>query len=429
MQRFLAAAIGFFSLTPGLAVFSVRGVGVQPLVLLLLVYAFLIPAQNGRVRIQSLIWLAVTLASSVLSTIFSQSPSWSMPFAVMQGAYVVLAAIALSGVLGVPEERQAFARGYVTAALFSSAVAFAQLVYTATTGVAITLANNVNFAIVAIYDRGAAFTPESSALASLLLPAILVCWFEHEKRAGLLAPWQRNWPALLLLALGLISTKSSSLFYAPILFVLVAAFQSSRLVEFTRTVGKVLVPLVLAAVVYLPLYGTRTVTPDAESSMAWRLMKVDAGLRIFEASPVVGAGLGLVSDGDYFESYLVIPPDLAWNTEPHKGVDSTAIRILAETGILGFAAFYYPLVVCFRRMRALCKAPAFCTIAILSLGLLFSQIFMSGYRDQIIFLLPSIAFALSGGTRVRSAARPASREEVLPGRALARSANAQHWST
>ena len=163
--------------------------------------------------------------------------------------------------------------------------------------------------------------------------------------------------------------------------------------------------------------------------MAWRLMKVDAGIRIFEANPVVGAGLGLVSDSDYFESYLVIPPDLAWNTEPRKGVDSTAIRILAETGILGLAAFYYPLVVCFRRMRTLCKAPAFGTIAILSLGLLFSQIFMSGYRDQIIFLLPSIAFAISGGTRLRPVARPSSREEVLPGRVLARSANAQHWST
>jgi len=39
MQRFLAAAIGFFSLTPGLSVVSVRGVGVQPLVILLLVMA------------------------------------------------------------------------------------------------------------------------------------------------------------------------------------------------------------------------------------------------------------------------------------------------------------------------------------------------------------------------------------------------------
>src|SRR5512146_598627 len=71
MQKFLAAAIGFFSLTPGLSVFSVRGVGVQPLVILLLVYAVLVPARNGRMRIQSLIWLSVTLASSVMSTIFS----------------------------------------------------------------------------------------------------------------------------------------------------------------------------------------------------------------------------------------------------------------------------------------------------------------------------------------------------------------------
>ena len=56
MQKFLAAAIGFFSLTPGLSVFSVRVVGIQPLVILLLVYAILVPARNGRMRIQSLIW-------------------------------------------------------------------------------------------------------------------------------------------------------------------------------------------------------------------------------------------------------------------------------------------------------------------------------------------------------------------------------------
>lgn len=429
MHRLLAAAIGFFSLTPGLSIGSVRGVGVQPLVVLLFFYGVLIPARNGRLRIQPLIWLTLTLISYVASTIFSHSPSVSIPFAVMQGAYVIVGAIAFSGVLGIPEERQSFARGYVTAALFSSVVAFGQLIYTATVGVAISLANNVNFAIVPIYDRGAAFTPESSALAALLLPAILVCWFEHQKGAGLLAPWQRNWPALLLLALGLVSTKSSSLMYAPILFVLAAAFQSSRPSEFVRSVGRVLVPLAAAAIVYLPLYATRTVTTDADSSMAWRLTKIAAGIRIFEANPFVGAGIGLVSDSDYFDSYLVIPPDLAWTTEPRKGVDSTAIRILAETGLIGFAAFYYPLAGSFRRMRALCKAPAFCTIAIFSLGLLFSQIFISGYRDEIIFLLPSIAFAIGGGTRVRITPHPAARQKILPDNALVRPANAQHWSS
>jgi hypothetical protein len=91
-----------------------------------------------------------------------------------------------------------------------------------------------------------------------------------------------------------------------------------------------------------------------------------------------------------------IPPDLRWNDEPRKGVDSTAIRVLAESGLIGFAAMYYPILFFFRRARTLFQSAAFSGFGGLSYGLLFAQIFISGYRDQLVLLLPMIAFATAG---------------------------------
>ncbi len=400
MGKLLAASVGFFSLMPGVAIVTVGGVGVQPVIVMLLLYAGLLPFLNAKLPIQSLIWVLLTLISYAVSTVFSASSSFSIPYAAMQGIYLMLGAMGFSAILNVPDQRQEFARGYVTGALLSSVVAFFQLLYTIAGGGAISFANNANFSIVAAYDRGAAFTPESSALAALLIPAALGCWFERQAGGGLLAPWQRSWAALTVLGLGLASTKSSSLMYFPILFLLVSAFQSRRFPEFLSSVGKVLIPIAIAGLVFIPLYSTRIASTDADLSMAWRLTKILAGIDIFAANPVIGAGVGLVSDSDYFEPYLDIPPNLGWNTDPRKGVDSTAIRVLAETGLIGFAAFYFPILVFFRHARRLSRSPEFRVIATMSLGLLFSQFFISGYRDQVIFLLPAVLFAIAGGVRV-----------------------------
>jgi O-antigen ligase len=403
----LAASVGFFSLMPGLAVLSFAGVGVQPIVLVLLVYVTLLPLQNIRLPIRPLIWVLLTFVAYAVSTVFSAFPRISVTFAAMQGIYLMLGAVGFAGVLSVARHRQEFVRGYMSGALLSSVVAFAQFAYSSAFGGAISLANNTNFSIVQVYDRGAAFTPESSALAALLIPAMLCCWFERQAGAGLLAPWQRGWAALALLALGLVSTKSSSVLYFPVLLVLVSALESKTFGDFSRGVAKLMIPIAIAAIVFLPLYGTRLATTDADSSISWRFTKVLAGIKIFEANPLIGAGVGLVSDSDYFEHYLEIPSSLEWNTDPRKGVDSTAVRILAETGLLGFVLFYYPLVLFFRNVRALARTPPFRAIATMSFGLLFSQFFISGYRDQIIFLLPPVAFAIAGAARAIAAFRPA----------------------
>ena len=427
--KILAASIGFCSLTPGIAIVAVGGVGVQPVVLLLLAYIGLLPFLKAQLPVQSLLWTSLILLSYAASTVFSVSPSVSVVFSAMQGVYLILGAIGFSCILSAASQRQEFVRGYMTGALLSSVVSFAQMAYTVVTGSAISFANNANFAVVQEYGRGAAFTPESSALAALLIPAILICWFEQQEKNGLLASWQRGWPALTVLALGLAATKSSSIIYLPVLFVLVAVFQAKRIVDVAKNAARLLIPMVAVGVVFLQLYSTRATNAAAESSIAWRLTKIEAGLQVFKANPIIGAGVGLVSDQDYFEPFINIPSDLQWNTDPRKGVDSTFVRILAETGLVGLAAFYYPLVLFLRRVRGLCSLPSFRATVTLSLGLLFSQFFISGYRDQIIFLLPPIVFAIGSGIRTGVLVEAPERAAATARNRLALNPSAPHRST
>jgi len=57
---------------------------------------------------------------------------------------------------------------------------------------------------------------------------------------------------------------------------------------------------------------------------------------------------------------------------------------------------YYPILFFFRRARTLFQSAAFSGFGGLSYGLLFAQTFISGYRDQLLLLLPMIAFATAG---------------------------------
>ena len=411
----LAAAIGFMSLTPGVAVVAVEGIGVQPIIVLLVVYVALLPTFMARLPLQPLLWALLTLASYAVSTVFSVWPEFSIKFSGIQGVYLTLGALGFAAILASTEHRRAFVRGYVSGAVVSSIVAFGQMAYSSVYGDAISLVNNTNFSLVPAYGRGAAFAPESSMLAALLIPAILCCWFERQANgASLIASWQRSWAVLGLLVLGLISTKSTATFYLPPLLLAVAAFQSRSMADFCFGGIKLLVPAVVAALIFLPLYASRISNNDAPASKEWRQTKIETGMRIFYANPLFGAGTGMVSDANYFAPLMDIPPNLSWETDPPKGVDSTAVRILAETGIVGFGIAYYPLVLFLRRARRLAQSPAFRAIGTMSLGLLFSQLFISGYRDQIIFLLPAIAFAVAGGVRALLARGAIRRQEAIP---------------
>jgi O-antigen ligase len=392
----LAAAIGFSGLTPGLSVVTIGTVGVQPIIPLLLLYLCVQAATNLRLSWHSVIWILLVVCADAVATVFSSLSDRSAAFAFSQGLYLLLGGVALAALIAAPTHRRAFVRGYVSGALVSSVVAFGQMVYSMSSGQRIALVNNINFSLVAPVDRGSAFTPEASLLAALIIPALLCCWFERRAGDGLTAPWQRGPSALAVLALGLISTRSSSLLLLPLLFVVATFFQARSWQELTIRVTKGVLAIAIVGLVFKPIYDVRLANFDAQSSATWRYSKMLASLRIFAAHPVTGAGIGAVSDSDFFATYMDTSADLTWESDPRKGVDSTALRILAESGLLGLALTYYPVILFFRRARALARTAAFRGIMMISLGLLFAQIFMAGYRDLIVLLFGLVAFATAG---------------------------------
>ncbi len=389
----VASLIGMACLLPGLSFATIGDIGIQPIVPLMAIYLLLVALLRLRLPLSPLLWIVLVLGAYVTSLAFSVSPSNSQLYAAFQGGYLLLGGIAFTAVCSTRHHRYAFIQGYMTASLVSSLAAFGQAAYSTATGSTFTLANNSNFSIVQAYGRGAAFTPEPSALATLLIPAFLCWWCEHQAGGGLLARWQRGWMALSVLALGLLATKSSSLLYLPALITVVSALQCTNVRAFVKSMGGILLLTATAGGIFLNFYSSRLENNDAVASEAWRTTKMLAGIAIFETYPATGAGLGRVSDVAFFSPYMDIPPDLSWNEEPRKGIDSTGIRILAETGLIGFAATYYPILLFFRRARRLFQSIAFSGIGGLSYGLLFTQTFISGYRDQLAVLLPMVAFA------------------------------------
>ena len=376
-----------------MAIVTVGNIGVQPIVPLLGLYLLFVAILQLRLPLQPLLWMILVLCAYVISWALSTSPSLSTVYALLQGTYLVLGGIAFTAICSTSDHRQAFVRGYLAGALVSSIVAFGQATYSTATGNTIAFANNINFSIVEPNGRGAAFTPEPSVLAMLLIPALLCWWCERQMESGLLARWQRGWLALFTLALGLLATKSSSLLYLPALIAAVSALQCANLRALAKSMGGILMLTAAAGGVFLHIYSGRLENNDASASETWRSTKMLAGIAIFEAYPMSGAGLGRVSDVDFFSPYMDVPADLSWNDEPRKGIDSTAIRILAETGLIGFATMYYPILLFFRRARLLFQSATFGGIGALSYGLLFGQTFISGYRDQLAVLLPMVAFA------------------------------------
>lgn len=399
VDKRLAGCVGFSCLLPGLSIISLGGVGVQPLVVVLLAYACILPLLKIKLPLHAVIWVLLTLLSYVIATLFSVSPQTSITFSVLQGLSITLGGVGFAAILTATDHRQEFIRGYLVASLLSSVVAVLQLAYWMAFGAVLLLANNENFAIVQPQGRGNAFTPELSALAGLLIPAILCCWFERREGSGLLPPWQRSGWALALLIIGLLSTKSSSLIVFPILLILTSLFQRKSWPKFVRGVASIFLVAALGGMLFLPLYTTRLVNDDATLSGAWRVTKILAGIHIFETYPFTGAGIGLVSDPLFFAPYMQVPPELEWDPEERKGVDSTAIRVLAESGIVGFALGYYPIILFFRQARALSRWSGFRAIGAMSIGLLFSQFFISGYRDQLVFILPMVAFSVAGNAK------------------------------
>lgn len=400
----VATAIGFSCVTPGIAVANLGGVGIQPVLVLFVIYFLVFPILRLRIPLQPMLWIFGNIMACIISFALAVPSSAGAAYAAFQGGYYAMAGLGFGTILSVPQHRRAFVNGYVCAALVSSVAGIVQASLSQFASLMVPLANNQNFSLVVPIGRAVAFTPEASVLAGLLLPAFLCVWFDRRCRNGALAAGLRSPLALVVLLAGLAATRSSMLLAAPAVLLATAAFLEHDWRAFFAASGRILAVAAVGGIVFMPLYAERIGdTDEAGWSRAWRQLKINAGLDIFKDHPAVGAGIGYVSDVNRFSKYFSVPHNIEWMRDsargqpnPSKGIDSTPVRILAEGGALGLLLAYYPVIVFWRKARSLAHMPEWRPIFALCLPLLFAQTVALGYRDLIVLLLPAVAFAVAG---------------------------------
>ncbi len=413
MVTLLVAAIGFSCLTPGIAIptLGTRTLGLQAIMPLVAFYCIAFPLSQLRIHLRATEWALANVGGMLLSyliALISERGHDELKYLVFQSLLYLGTAVGFGAILVVPKHRRIFLESYLTAALISSGVGIFQAVLSEATGFFLKLANNENFALTQQIGRAAAFTPEASVLATLLLPAFVCVWCEQNKPDSILRPLLRSRLALTLLLGGLLATRSSMLLLAPLLLLAVTLFFARDWNAFAASSARTLAVLAVAGTIFLPIYETRLKGSDAEYSGAWRALKIETGLKIFVEHPLFGTGPGYASDIASFSRYLEIPRNLNWTvvqlSAQKKGIDSTPVRFLAEGGLLGFFLAYYPVLVFWRRARAAAGTDEWRPFFSLALALLFTQTAAVGYRDIATYLLPSILFAVAHTIRLERGA-------------------------
>lgn len=410
----LSGLIGFCLFLSGIALISVGPVAVQPILPAAALYLLMALASRPALSLRVVTWMLVGLAALALSTLFSPVPGYSVLYFLLQSLPLILFGLVFGLMLGhgLSDRAQVrwFLSGFVVGAAVSSAVSILQFGTSTFLGFELSFTNNANFALVAPKGRGVGFTPEAALLAILLIPAVALVYGERGRTDSVLPAPLRGLPMLGLLALGLLSTRSSAMVLLPVILLLVDLVRSGDMAAFLKRLGALAVIAVALGAVFVQLYSARLQRNDAQASTTYRLEKILAGLDIFTDHPLVGAGLGRVSDPAFFEQHVRRMADWNWlGEDQRKGIDSWTVRLMAEGGLLCLLAFYYPL---FRNVvPGLRRSPAGRALLIVSIALLLMQALISGYRDQPYFLLPVIVFALATAGRpalgARASATPA----------------------
>lgn len=416
MVDLLVVAIGFTCLTPGIAIATFGTVGLQAMMPLFGFYCLFFPLSRLRLPLQTVYWVLANICGLIFSYLFAviSARGYHAEYLLFQSLLYAGAGVGFGTILLAPLHRRIFLESYVAAALISSAVGIFQAVLSATTGIVLSLTNNQNFSLTRPIGRAAAFTPEASDLAALLLPALVCVWFEQARSDSALRPLLRSQFALALLFTGLIATRSSMLIFTPLVLLAAAAFCARDWRRLVASAARTLAVVGVAGVLFLPIYLTRIDDSDARMSAAWRGLKIATGLKIFAEDPLLGTGPGYVSDPASFSRSLEIPRDLTWMVAGmgalKKGIDSTPVRLLAEGGVVGFVLAYYPIIVFWRRARTAARTAEWRPVFSLGLPLIFVQTVAVGYRDLAILMLPSILFTVAGVARVELGLRSKDRK-------------------
>ena len=204
------------------------------------------------------------------------------------------------------------------------------------------LHNTPNYALAAHtgarYFRAYGFSPEPSLMVGPLVVALvflLTAFYPSFARSRL--GKSARWAAVVILALALLLTSSQTLFLVPVTFLvlMLAAPRSLR----TRLKGMARIAAIIllctAGIIYVsqfePLlfivrhpFVLLTGVPQNTA----RLSTILAAFRVFAQDPVFGVGPGIATG-------LVAE----FGAERLNVIDSLAVRILADTGLVGFTAW------------------------------------------------------------------------------------------
>jgi hypothetical protein len=359
MMNVLHFLLGIALWTPGLSVWNVgRNTGLQPALILGL--ACVVKRFWGERKphdVPTVLVCAFWAGGLVITVILSSTPKES--FNSMVGFYsnlVLILGFALtpsSNGAPVKELLRGFQAGGVASALYA---VWQQLALRASLPFGIAPLNNVSFALVtdtmdAIDERSYALCPESSILASLLIPCLMLTLTQivTERSSSPV-----RWTILAVLSAGLISCGSLSMAISLPIAILLWSMLSGILRKRALSIA-----ISVAAVAMLVTIALSTWEPAAERlmqvqgrvvgifddpSVVMRYSGLVAGWGMFLDSPIFGCGV--VPDPALFESYI---PAIGYDNILKTGADSILLGLLSGHGLMGAASACTLVVMALRR--------------------------------------------------------------------------------
>jgi hypothetical protein len=345
-QATLYWLMGFFVWFPAFAVHNLQSTGIQVVnvlvVLILVLYVFGRIKLSGRVALLLWLWaLAITL-----STAFSVDPSASIKGA-LAWVFSAFVMFVVGGILSgdLLRRRLAYIKGYLWGGAVSVLYAAYQLFALKSGGAYVFLLNNnKSFALrsdeyrLYIPDdpRPFGFTPESSVLSSLLVPALLyvVLMLSYSWRDMRYSERFGYSLLLLLYAAGLYVSTSLAIVVVPLVAVLVGFFVPSPRRYFSVALP-LLIGVALLAVALVVWTGgvvaERLTSPTLDGSLMVRLASITTATRLFLENPIFGYGVG-----GYGERFSEIFP--LFLLQAKSSVDSVPFLVASQLGILGIIA-------------------------------------------------------------------------------------------
>lgn len=374
-------ALWLWSLLAGLALWvpafgiPFERVYLQPMDVLTLAGLPLLPA-FWRQFTTSAFWIAAPLMGSIALSWFAMGGEilvllWTLVFAL---PFVALAYLALR----VERARAAFLRGFLLGATASALLFLAQIIFGAE---GLDYRSNTAFSLPPQYGRGFALFPEVSTFATHAVMAFGVAL------AGLLHPdtprdaRQRRFLLILLLALCLMFSRSTSVIVLAPLIVGVTVMVTTR-----PTLNTLLLVMGLAALGTLFLtfflsafYADRLETSAADRSMAMRLASILGGISPLLSGEIFGLGIG-ENDAVRLRAHEAARAlGLSFGNLP-TGVNSQIIGRVFEEGWPAVVNMAIAAAMLLKGRHTARAAPLPAALYVLAVGSLLTALFVTGYR-------------------------------------------------